>query len=320
MNKLINRSKLALALLLATSGCSTWNNKTPSTGNKMWPPTEWFKKEYQKPNSMAAIWSPDVLAMPGKLPTRGFGGRVYFYNELSQAIPVDGEIIVHGYLTTPGVQVEAEKVTADKTFAFTAAQLKTHFSPSELGASYSIWIPWDAAEGLRQEVTLIPTFKSVDGHLVQGEPARLYLPGRKAGKDDLPSPRAQTVSYRSSSTPTNPGIELPRVSQSVRTTTINVPSSSVLSRPSPMTRNVRSYTLKSPNQTGPSADMTTTTPEQTAPKATELPKPNPPAPLSGSEQPQKANASTMLEAAPNWHPHKLKPMRAQSQHWFDKDQ
>ncbi len=35
--------------------------------------------------------------MPGKPVTRGFGGRIYFYNDRSQAVPVDGELVVYGF-------------------------------------------------------------------------------------------------------------------------------------------------------------------------------------------------------------------------------
>lgn len=191
-----------------------------------------WKKEYQTPGSMAVIWSPDILTVAGKPPTRGFGGRIFFYNDKHEAIPVEGDVIVHGFR---GEESPAAQEEADKTFAFTAEQLTSHYSPSQLGASYSIWIPWDAAGGVRDQVTLIPTFKSKEGRLVQGAAAKVILPGKEgneyaAGRRKLPT---QAVSYRQSTTPTNPGFELPKVSkESMRTTTIDVPNGASLSRPS----------------------------------------------------------------------------------------
>ncbi len=229
MRSLTAKFSTGVLAIVLCSGCSVWNkDKTRSKSNN-WSLTSLWKKEYQKPESLAVIWSPDILTMPGKAPTRGFGGRVYFYNNKTQAIPVEGELVVHGYRGTerPG---QSEQISADKTFGFTAEQLTGHFSPSELGASYSIWIPWDAADGFREEVTLIPTFKGKAGSLVQGTPAKVYLPGRSRTPERDAKVSAQTVSYRSSSIPTNPGIELPRAKSGLRTTTIEVPASASLVR------------------------------------------------------------------------------------------
>lgn len=217
-------------LAMTTTGCSTWKNST-ATGKKTkepWSMSKLWKKEYQQAQSMAVIWSPDVMTLPGSTPTRGFGGRIYFYNELSQAIPVDGDLMVHGYLKhNPRADV-SEQIAADKTFAFTSEQLTSHFSPSEIGASYSIWVPWDAADGIRTEVTLIPTFKGKDGTIVQGTSAKVNLPGKApAGVESIPNGPMQTVSYSRHSIPTNPGT----AKETMRTTTIAVPPSSTIGRP-----------------------------------------------------------------------------------------
>lgn len=217
-------------LAVACSGCSTWSKSSPKSTESPWSISKFWKKEYQQPQSIAVIWAPDTLTIPGKPVTRGFGGRIYFYNVKSQAVPVDGDLIVHAYLKHSRHD-QSEQVAADKTFAFTAEQLTTHFSPSEIGASYSIWIPWDAADGMRAEVTLIPTFKGTDGTIVQGSPAKVNLPGKVDVAND-PTKRGlmQTVSYSQSSLATNPGPDgLPDKPQ-MRTTTIHVPSNSTISK------------------------------------------------------------------------------------------
>ena len=210
-----------LMLMTFTSGCASWTTSKPKNNNSMWSRMQFWKKPYQRPQKMAAIWTHDILTMTGKPPTRGFGGRIYFYNEKSQAIPVDGELIVHGYEDTKNLRTDAEKTKADKTFMFTAEQFTEHFSASELGASYSVWIPWDMADGMQKQITLIPAFKGTDGSLVQGEPAKLILPGRTI--EEKPRTTSfQQVSFQQSETPTNSG-PLP-VLEGMKTTTISLPS------------------------------------------------------------------------------------------------
>lgn len=135
------------------------------------------KKEYQIPQSMNVTWVHDIISVPGKPPTRGFGGRIYFYNEKSQTIPVDGEVMIYGFDDTLVSHEGVGMDQADKRFRFTAEQFTTHFSEGDLGASYSIWVPWDAAPGAKKKIMLIPTFKSKDGKVIRGNSATLLLPG-----------------------------------------------------------------------------------------------------------------------------------------------
>ena len=247
---------LLCCLTLFGSGCSVFGNKPKSAADQSWSISKLWQKDYQKPNTISVIWSPDVLTLTGKPPTRGFGGRVFFYNDRTQAIPVEGDLIVHGYRGDPMLG-ESEQVKADKTFRFTAEQLTGHFSPSELGASYSVWIPWDAADGLRQEITLIPTFKGLDGLIVQGAPAKLFLPGRSidsAAKHDAGSNspdygfETQTVSYQRRSIPTNASGSLPRTERQTEPTTIELPALGSLGRPraNSVASPVKGFTLGSP--------------------------------------------------------------------------
>ncbi len=232
MRKAIMSIAMGCVCVALTSGCAAWTDKSKNK-ESMWSQMQFWKKPYQKPDKLAAIWTHDILTMSGKPPTRGFGGRLYFYNPKSQAIPVDGELTVHGYEETRiGMHIQAEKTQADKTFMFTAEQFTEHFSPSDMGASYSIWVPWDAADGVQKEITLIPTFKGKDGTILQGEPAKLVLPGRKLEAELGPS-AFQAVSFQRSQLPTNTGplqqLNVPPQT-GLRTTTISVPSSSRLAR------------------------------------------------------------------------------------------
>lgn len=165
-------------LMIATAGCSTLTGSKNTKNSKKDASWSLFKKkDYQVPQSINVTWTYDIFTKEGKPPTRGFGGRLYFYNEKSQAIPVEGELTVYGFDDTNRSHDGSSIESADKRFRFTAEQFTSHFSESELGASYSIWIPWDAAPGTQKKIMLIPTFKTKDGPVLRGNAATVLLPG-----------------------------------------------------------------------------------------------------------------------------------------------
>ncbi len=168
-----------IAAALAAGGCSTfgdsktgWDWKNPLS--KKQPEVQ--ESAYGRPARMAVIWTPDVLTVPGKPPTRGFGGRIYFYNNEDKAIPVDGQLIVYGYDDT---DPQKAHTVPDRRFGFTPEQFTQHFTPTEIGASYSIWIPWDTGESQYRAVSLVPVFTSTNGHRVIGQPSINVLQGPK---------------------------------------------------------------------------------------------------------------------------------------------
>jgi len=165
----------ALALL-AASGCAmpkmpTWDD---------WNVTKYEHRlketKYQAPTRMVVLWSPAIQNGPNVAKAqRGFGGRIYFYNAADQAVPVEGQLIVYGYNDTLENQ---RHVKPDKKFAFTPQQFTAHYSPTELGASYSVWVGWDDVGGAQSEVSLVPIFTSTSGHIVVGQTSRNVLPGQ----------------------------------------------------------------------------------------------------------------------------------------------
>ena len=90
-----------------------------------------------------------------------------------------------------------ENRAADRKFAFTPQQFTQHYSPTQLGASYSIWIPWGPIGGPQAQITLIPIFTSASGQLVIGESSHNILPGPT-------SPLSQTQQYSHSTCPPSP--------------------------------------------------------------------------------------------------------------------
>ncbi|MCD0462820.1 hypothetical protein [Roseiconus lacunae] len=147
-----------------------WATKAPWSKKDDEPP-----KPYPNPSKVAATWTSDVLVQAGRTPTRGFGGRLFFFDEKSKSVPVEGTLTVHGF------EIGATgKDSAIRPFKFTPEQFTTHFSQSDFGASYSVWIPWDAAGGMEKRVSLVATFQTKEGKIVQGAPTTIVLPGKKA--------------------------------------------------------------------------------------------------------------------------------------------
>ena len=158
------------------------------------------EEPYQRPERMVVIWSPDVFTQPGKKPTRGFGGRIYFYNNKNRPTSVDGQLVVYAFDDT---HQEAAKGQPDRRFVFTPEQFTRHFSQSELGASYSVWIPWDHFPGPEVTLSLLPIFTDVQGQRVVGQQTTQILTGLKGNAkaiSNLPRPGAiQRVGHHSPS-------------------------------------------------------------------------------------------------------------------------
>ncbi len=220
---------VAVCMLGIFTGCASLTDPSAAKKGKKKEGWSWFKKkEYQEPKSLVAIWTEDTFAQPGKPMTRGFGGRLYFYNEKSQAIPVDGELVVYGYEEDPSKPSsgtwpsEAELAATSKKFGFTAEQFTQHFAESELGASYSVWIPWDAAGSDQKKITLCPMFVSKSQRTTRGEIAKLNLSGKKADSlaSNKPNPSVNnsipnnTIQLASAQIPTVDAGTLPKLSSS----------------------------------------------------------------------------------------------------------
>jgi hypothetical protein len=168
----------AALVALASSGCQTMK---PDWGKLWWggppSPPKLQESKYPTPIKIAIIWSPAVLNQVGESSTRGFGGRIYFYDAKNRPVPVEGQLVVYAYNDD---QPGNENRPPERKFAFTPEQFTTHYSPTELGASYSIWIPWDRIGSSQAQISLIPIFTASSGQLVIGETSHNLLPGPSA--------------------------------------------------------------------------------------------------------------------------------------------
>ncbi len=155
------------------SGCSTMQVKKP---NLPFVGQADKQNSYETPERIIAIWTDTVYQSPGKPATRGFGGRIYFYNKAGKVIPVNGQLVVYAY-DDSSANTTTDKPT--RKYGFTAQQLTRYYGESDLGASYNIWIPWDAVGNDEKQISLFPVFIDESGQTVRGSFANNRLPGKR---------------------------------------------------------------------------------------------------------------------------------------------
>jgi hypothetical protein len=161
-------------LAFALSGCQAvrpdWTKNWFGSNPKV------QESKFETPAKMAAIWTPAVFNQPGQPPTRGLGGRLYFYDANNRPVAVEGQLVVYAYNDrTP----DAAQRIPDRKYAFTPEQFTEHYSPTELGAAYSVWIPWDQVGQVETELSLVPVFTAAGGQLLMGQASKSLLPGPK---------------------------------------------------------------------------------------------------------------------------------------------
>ncbi len=163
-------------LMILVMGVSLASGCAGNTKNLPWvdKSSQITESKYQAPAKMVALWSPAMYNTPGKPATRGFGGRLYFYNAKNEPVPVQGQLVVYCFDDTSKTNDHKQ---ADRRVAFTPEQFSGHFSPTELGASYSIWVPWDAVGNSQAEISLVPIFTAASGQVVVGQQSLALLPG-----------------------------------------------------------------------------------------------------------------------------------------------
>jgi len=169
----------ALVLLIASSGCiasPTGDGKSASgwdlrkaVGLKSEEPSP------QTPSRIVSTWTDTVLHKQGSAPKRGFGGRLLFFEELSdQPVRVDGQLVVYAFDDEGRAAHETQPT---RRFIFPPEQFVRHESPTELGSSYSVWLPWDQVGGPQKTISLIARFEPRGGPVVMGEQTHHLLPG-----------------------------------------------------------------------------------------------------------------------------------------------
>jgi hypothetical protein len=157
---------LAAWLCASLAGCARWN----LSDRFAWPQD----REAATADQIVPMWSDTVLYESGKPGVRGFGARIYFYDrDAQQPVKVDGALVVYAFDASDGLDMPVP----EKKYVFPAEQFAKHYSKTNLGHSYSVWLPWDTVGGPTRHVSLVTRFEGTDGSVVVSEPARKLLPG-----------------------------------------------------------------------------------------------------------------------------------------------
>lgn len=171
---------IAAAGLMIASGCqSTMPAMSSIASNpfqaKAASPAE-PEIEYQSPARMAVIWRETTVSAPGAKSTRGFGGRVYFYDGSNETVRVDGDLIVYAY--DDSNHSDDQSRVPDRKYVFRASDLQKRHSVTGLGDSYNIWLPWDKIGGERKTIALVPIFKPKEGMMPKSDHSIAVLSGK----------------------------------------------------------------------------------------------------------------------------------------------
>lgn len=185
---------IGLAIAAAASGCQTLWTPNPSATEangaavakaekRSLNPLDWGaekdKPREGEPSRIVATWTDTVRHAPGEPAERGFGGRLYFYDRGADPIAVDGRLVVYAF-DESGREPTDHKPT--RRYVFPAEQFGNHLSQSEIGASYSVWLPWGGVGGPSTDISLIARFEPAGGGgLVVSDQATQRLPGRDVG-------------------------------------------------------------------------------------------------------------------------------------------
>ena len=220
VNQRFNPLFVLLFLAIAAPGCQSmkpWGSKDDQQEQEI--------GDVDEPRKMVALWSDSVYLHAGANPTRGLGGRIYFYNDSHQPIEADGKLVVYAFQEDS--QRGDEQRRPDRKYVFEAEQFAKHVSHSEFGPSYSVWIPWDEVGGEEETVSVIPVFTDANGKVIHGEYAKSLLAGKSA-KSSQPVARrtsresgVRRVSYESELSPEEAeAVEKPK--REVKTTDIEL--------------------------------------------------------------------------------------------------
>ncbi len=220
---------LLLATILAlVAGCSQFDLSKPIP----WP--KGFEDDPAVPSKVVAMWADTVRHQSNSPPERGFGGRLMFYGrEPKKPIKVEGTLVVYAF---DEAGRKRDNAAPDRKFVFPAEQFTKHYSKSELGHSYSVWLPWDQVGGEEKDVSLIVRFMPKAGPVVIGDQTKHILPGKKTPPQfantevrqhvGQSAPRdygVRGVSYNGPPPFDPAAVSNPRPKRQMSTTTITVP-------------------------------------------------------------------------------------------------
>ena len=130
--------------------------------------------------TVVAAWEPAVSN--GENPMRGFGGRVYLYDqEKNRPVKAKGTIVVYIFDEEGRVKGD-EKPNEGLVFNEKVLNSKGVYKKSKVGHSYNLWVPIDAAgpEGQAKKISLIVRYiPEKGGSSITSAQTTAHLPGRR---------------------------------------------------------------------------------------------------------------------------------------------
>jgi len=149
------------------------------------------------PYRIEGNWIDAVQYQQGKIPQRGFGGRIFFYPDSGEKpVPVEGELAIYAFVED-GRNPTDNRPT--RKYVYPAEILAEQVRDTELGKSYDIWVPWDEVGGPQTRVSLMCRFQPKLGAAIVSEQSALVLPG-PAGTEHTPiseTPASPATPHRS---------------------------------------------------------------------------------------------------------------------------
>lgn len=250
--RLTTRSHMILVVLatlgvLCSSGCASTKKSWRFAKNGDFKRAVGLKSDKplppETPVRLVSTWTDTVLNQAGKSPQRGFGGKLVFFKpDSEEPVRVDGQLVVYAFDESDR---EAHETHPSRKYVFPRDEFLRHESDTQLGASYSVWLPWDEVGGNMKQISLIARFEPHGGPTVLGEQTKHLLPGvSKDNPEMLVSPgvgkvdmaqhtertKLQTVQQISAEVPVEPSkvesAESPKVDTQATTptsTTIELP-------------------------------------------------------------------------------------------------
>ena len=127
------------------------------------------------PSKIISIWKQGVLTSPAG-PIRGFAGRIYFHGRDDLPCKIDGELTIYAF--NDRGKAPYKETEAFRKFIFRRQDLPSQHSISEVGHSYSVWLPFDKIGGPDLPLALMPIFRDAKtGKIVQGKQSVCMLRG-----------------------------------------------------------------------------------------------------------------------------------------------
>ncbi len=162
------------ALLLAMT---SWTGCHPLDINRGIPWETRREKQKELVTKVVSTWIDATRQQQGQAPTRGFGGRIFFYGkDQNKPIHIEGRIVVYGFDETSR---DASNPVPNRKFVFPAEEIQKLCSESSIGPAYSVWLPWDDVGGEQKRISLIVRFQPDKGPVVVGKQLTTLLPGRQ---------------------------------------------------------------------------------------------------------------------------------------------